>query len=51
MSGGLVVRVVDGPDCSATAALAGPVVVGRAGDLALTDPTTSRQPSPPRADW
>ena len=37
-----LVRVLEGPDCSATMPIAGPVVVGRAGDLRLTDATASR---------
>ena len=43
MSAGFVVRVVGGPDSGEMASIAGSVVVGRAGDLVLTDPTVSRR--------
>jgi len=40
---GFVLRVVDGPDCGVTAAIDRPIVVGRDGDLRLSDATTSRR--------
>src|SRR5690606_5883883 len=40
---GLFVRVTSGPDEGTMVAVDGPVVVGREGDLALSDPTVSRR--------
>ncbi|MET0458865.1 MAG: FtsK/SpoIIIE domain-containing protein [Ilumatobacteraceae bacterium] len=42
MSTGLLLRVVGGPDLGTMVAIDRPVVVGREGELMLTDPTVSR---------
>jgi S-DNA-T family DNA segregation ATPase FtsK/SpoIIIE len=43
MSSGFVVRVVAGVSTGATASVEFPIVIGREGDLVVSDPTVSRQ--------
>ncbi len=42
LAGGYVVRAVEGPDLGATSSVEFPIVVGRAGDLVIRDPTVGR---------